>query len=577
MNVLMQRLKLYIVVCIFFFLGTGSFAQSSLKGWHLKDLHKDGFYGISLDQTYQLLQEEGKKSSPIVVAVIDSGVDTTHEDLRNILWHNPKEIPGNGIDDDGNGYVDDVYGWNFLGNKNGSNLKKTSDEKTRVYHRFKNKFSGKSINEDSLDTADKVAYEMWIKAAKEMNVSTDEQVELMFVEVTLKALKKHDKVLREEMKQEEYTMDELEKFQPTTQQGKQAKLGYISCTRLLPMEGEEKNTTILNELEDFVSSKKESLEARDVPPPDYREQVIKDNYYDISDKYYGNNDVMGPNPMHGTHVSGIIAAQRNNNTGIDGVADNVKLMMVRAIPDGDEYDKDVALAIKYAVDNGAKVINMSFGKPISPEKQWVDEAIRYAESKDVLIVHAAGNESANVDETDNFPNPDLKEFHIHAGNFITVGASGDPQIGDGEMVADFSNYGQNNVDIFAPGIKIYSTLPGKHGYGFLKGTSMAAPIVTGVAALIRSYYPDLSAAQVKYAIEQSAFGCADPSIKIRKPGTKDTASLQELCHTGGFINAYKAVEVAATLKPEEKKKTAAPAATRSNTLPKASLKNTKIN
>jgi subtilisin family serine protease len=525
-------------------------AQSFLKGWHLKDLKKDSFYGISLDEAYLFVKD--KKSKPVIVAVIDSGVDTAHEDLRNILWHNPKEIPGNGIDDDGNGYVDDVYGWNFLGNKDGKNLKKAADEKTRLYHRYKNQFSGKSIREDSLPPNDKATYELWSKAAREMNGGADEHVELMFLEVALKTTRKHDKVLREEMKQEEYTCEQVEKFQPATGAAKQAKLGYLTSMKMLGFEGDDKNTSILAELDEYVSSKKEAAEAKDLAPPDYRATVIKDDYYNINDRYYGNGDVMGPNPLHGTHVSGIIAAQRDNNLGVDGVANNVKIMMVRAIPDGDEYDKDVALAIKYAVDNGAKVINMSFGKAFSPEKKWVDEAIQYAELKDVLLVHAAGNESTNVDEKENFPNASLQEFNKKAANFINVGASSDPRIGDGRIVADFSNYGHQNVDVLAPGVKIYSTLPGKRDYGFLKGTSMASPVVAGIAALIRSYYPELSARQVKYAIEKSASSCSDSTLRVIKPGTKEITTLATICETGGFVNALTALQIADTLHPEEK-------------------------
>jgi len=234
---------------------------------------------------------------------------------------------------------------------------------------------------------------------------------------------------------------------------------------------------------------------------------------------------------------------------VQGVANDVKIMMVRAVPEGDEYDKDIALAIKYAVDNGARVINMSFGKGYSPEKQWVDEAVRYAESKDVLIVHAAGNESEDIDSTDNFPNPDLVTFHTTASNFITVGASGDTHIGNGSMIANFSNYGATGVDVFAPGVKIYSTLPGGNQYGFLQGTSMAAPVVTGVAALIRSYFPDLSARQVKYAIEKSATQLPDSTL-VPEPGTNKMVPVKELCTSGGFLNAYAAVQLAATLKPE---------------------------
>ncbi len=213
---------------------------------------------------------------------------------------------------------------------------------------------------------------------------------------------------------------------------------------------------------------------------------------------------MGPDPKHGTHVSGIIAAQRNNGIGMDGIADNVKIMMVRAVPNGDEYDKDVALAIIYAVDNGAKVINMSFGKGFSPEKKWVDDAVQYAAQHDVLLVHAAGNESNDIDVENNFPNALMLKSKSKADNFIGVGASGDIHVGNGAMIAEFSNYGRDNVDVFAPGVKIYSTVTGGNQYAYLQGTSMASPVVAGVAALVRSYYPSLSAKQVKTIIESSA-------------------------------------------------------------------------
>ncbi|MEX6687170.1 S8 family peptidase [Danxiaibacter flavus] len=536
------------LVCFIVTISSSGYSQAELKGWHLLDPQKDTFYGISIDKTYGFLK--GKTFQPIIVGVIDSGVDTTHEDLKNVLWHNTKEIPNNGIDDDGNGYVDDYYGWNFLGNKEGSNLKKDVDERTRVYYRFKNKFSGKSIDEDTLGAYEKHQYQLWQQAAKEINSSSDEQVEVMLLDVTLKALKKHDKVLRDEMKKDEFSYRDVEDFEASNNKARQAKMGYLTCMKMLGFEADEKNTTIISELSDYVENKKEAADAKTNAPPDYRAQIIGDDYFNINDKYYGNADVMGPSPLHGTHVSGIIAAQRDNNLGAQGVADHVKIMMVRAIPDGDEYDKDVALAIKYAVDNGARVINMSFGKSFSPEKKWVDEAIHYAETKDVLIVHASGNESTNIDEKTNYPNNELLEFRSKASNFINVGASGDPKVADGKIIADFSNYGKNNVDVFAPGVKIYSTLPGGHEYGFLKGTSMAAPVVTGIAAIIRSYYPDLTAKQVKYIIEKSAIPLSDTSTQLFIPGTKEKACMDDLCQTGGFVNAYAAIKLAAALQEQ---------------------------
>ncbi|HMX36267.1 MAG TPA: S8 family serine peptidase, partial [Ferruginibacter sp.] len=261
---------------------------------------------------------------------------------------------------------------------------------------------------------------------------------------------------------------------------------------------------------------------------------------------------MSATPMHGTHCAGIIAGVRNNGKGVDGIADNVRIMMLRAVPDGDEHDKDIALAIRYAVDNGARVINMSFGKSFSPQKQWVDEAFAYAESKNVLLVHAAGNDNKNVDSSDNFPNPDYINGG-RAGNVITVGASGDPKTGG--LTAYFSNYGKKGVDVFAPGMKIYSTLPGGNNYGNLQGTSFAGPIVAGIAALILEYYPNLTAKQIKHIIETSA---QKPAYKVPKPGTDETVELSELCRTGAIVNAYEAVKLASTIKPGNTQKEVLP-------------------
>ena len=561
--------KRLLIILIGFAIFSGNLhAQTDVKGWHILDAQQNGYNGISLSPTYQFLK--GKKSTPVIVAVIDTGIDTTQEDLKNILWKNPGEIPGNGIDDDGNGYVDDVYGWNFLGGKDGRNIKTESLEVTRVYHKYKNKYFQKIVDTDTMCNSTREEYELWKKAAKNLELKPEEQVDLMFLEMAFKSARKNEKILKEEMNEEEFSAEQVEKFQPETLKGKQAKFGYLTFFKITEFETTETNTSVFSQLEEFISSKKRSNIAKDVAPPNSRAEIVGDNYYDINDRFYGNADVMGPSPMHGTHVSGIIGAQRENGIGMDGVADNVRIMMIRALPDGDEYDKDVALAIKYAVDNGAKVINMSFGKGFSPEKKWVDEAVRYAELKDVLLIHAAGNEAENNDESDNFPSPNFELYKkTTAHNFITVGASSDAKLNDG-WVADFSNYGKNTVDVFAPGVKIYSTLPGVHQYGFLKGTSMAAPVVSGLAALIRSYYPTLTASQVKYVIEKSVT-TLDSTTLVVKPGSKSKVKITELCKSGGVINAYKAIELAAAsvndVKPVEVKK---------SQLPKSSFKNTKI-
>ena len=544
----MKRLSIvFVFLCISVF-SFKAFTQDIPKGWHLLDQIDDHYYGISLNKAYQFLKEHNRQSKQVIVAVLDSGVDTTHEDLKDNLWRNPKEIPGNGIDDDGNGYIDDVYGWNFLGGKDGRNVKKCSDERSRIYHHYKADFLNKTIDTTRLSYDEKSHYTLWKKAASELNFSAEEQTELMYVDITAKAIKKHDKILRKELEQEEYTVETLEKFEPNSKIGREAKLGYLTCMKILGIESEETNKSTIEELDEYIDGKKAAFESKEQVPVDYRSQIVQDNYADFSDNHYGNNDVMGPNPMHGTHVTGIIGAKRNNGIGMDGVADNVLVMMVRVIPDGDEYDKDVALGIRYAVDNGAKLINMSFGKSFSPEKPWVDSAIRYAASKDVLILHASGNDGADNDIKDNFPSPYSQKYNNTVDNFLNIGASTDPKISK-SLAADFSNYGKETVDLFAPGVKIFSTLPGKSKYGNLQGTSMSTPIVTGLAALLRSYYPELSAAQIKKILVESVM-IPDSTIENIKPGPEHTpVAFASLSKTGGIVNAYYAVSAADLMKP----------------------------
>jgi subtilisin family serine protease len=324
------------------------------------------------------------------------------------------------------------------------------------------------------------------------------------------------------------------------------------------------------QLLDELAGELRKSESATTPPPTYRKDIVGDDETNINDRYYGNNDVMANTPFHGTHCSGIIAAVRNNNKGMDGVASNVSIMMIRAVPDGDEHDKDIANAIRYAVDNGARVVSMSFGKSFSPEKKWVDEAYKYAESKGVLLVQAAGNDHKNVDVESSFPNPVFADGSGAASNVITVGASGNEQ--NGGLTASFSNYGKKQVDLFAPGVGIYSTIPGVNTYGNASGTSMACPLVAGVAAFILENYPNLTPQQVKLAIEKTTQA---PKGKVKKPGAEDLGlgdenstmtDMSELSKSGGIINAYEAIKYASTLKAPQKKQS----------LPKSTIKKNKL-
>ncbi|MGH2649117.1 MAG: S8 family peptidase, partial [Ginsengibacter sp.] len=453
------------------------------NNWHELDRSETGYYGISLDKAYQFLQT--RKPKTVVVAVIDSGVDTTQEDLRSVLWHNPGEIPGNGIDDDHNGYVDDVYGWNFIGGKDGKNLHQDSYEGARVYWELHEKYGDNIPDTATMKPEQKKEVEEYLRAKNKVVGNVDPK-ELLFMQRILPPLQRGDSIIAKDLGKAEFTGNDLKTYTANDIDSKTASSIYLNICRL-NNDYDISNTDILQDLKGQIRK----AEAATTPPEDFRQEIVKDNESDVNDRYYGNNDVMAGTPSHGTHCSGIIAAARGNGIGMDGVANDVKIMMVRAVPDGDEHDKDIANAIRYAVDNGAKIISMSFGKDFSPEKSWVDDAVKYAQSKDVLLVHAAGNDHKDIDSAANFPNPVFADSSGRAKNFITVGASGDST--NGGFTASFSNYGKKEVDVFAPGVNIYSTLPGGNKYGKYSGTSMACPVVAGVAALILEYFPDLSA------------------------------------------------------------------------------------
>ncbi len=513
--------------------------KAAPNNWHQLDRAETGYFGISLDKAYDFLK--GRKSQQVVVAVIDSGVDTLHEALKPVLWKNPGEIPGNGIDDDKNGYVDDVHGWNFLGGKDGRNVKEDSYEGARVYWKLKNKFGNNLPDTNALSGEAKVQAVNFLKA-KEKIVDEVNPAEALMLERLLPTLEKGDSIIAKDLGKTEFDGNDLKGYKPAQLESKTAASIYMNIQRM-----NNSNDITNQQILDNLRGEIRKASSATTPPKDFRGEIVGDNYDDINDRYYGNPDVMAGTPSHGTHVSGIIGGVKRGENGMRGIANNVRIMAIRAVPDGDEHDKDIANAIRYAVDNGAKIISMSFGKGFSPEKKWVDDAVKYAASKDVLLVHAAGNDAKNIDTTDNYPNA-IFQNGIKAKNFITVGASGDAT--NGGFTAAFTNYGKNDVDVFAPGVNIYSTLPGGDKYGSMSGTSMAAPVVSGLAALILEYFPTLSAEQIKYVIEKSV---APEKEKVNLPGSNgELVKLSDISRTGGEINAYNAVKLASTLKGERK-------------------------
>jgi cell wall-associated protease len=530
-------------------------AISTPKDWFLRDPETDTLLGVSAEKTYQTLLK-GKPSRTVLVAVIDSGIDIDHEDLKDVIWTNEDEIPGNNIDDDKNGYVDDVHGWNFIGGKNG-NVAEDTYEVTREYARLKGKYE--SIDSTKVGKKDKAEFAYWKKVKKKYdndfshNKKQYDEYKKYYDQYTglHQNLKFCDSLLEARMGKP-VTKQSLEGFTSTNDTLNYAK---ESLLQIMDKVGSQLNMELTGKqlvdlLQENIAQIQEGIDHYRVAVEyGYNTEfnprtIVGDDPKNLTQKGYGNNDVEGPDAKHGTHVAGIIGADRKNTLGIKGIADNVRIMSVRAVPNGDERDKDIANAIIYAADNGAKIINMSFGKSFSPNKDIVDKAVKYAESKGVLLIHAAGNDGDNLDVKDNYPNRDFKAGGT-AKNWLEIGASAWGK--DKDFVGSFSNYGKKSVDLFAPGVQIYSTTPGNH-YEDLQGTSMACPASAGVAAILMSYFPDLNAAEVKEILRQSTRKF--DGLKVVIPGGKEEVSFSELSSTGGLINAYDAVQLAMKYKKQ---------------------------
>jgi cell wall-associated protease len=487
--------------------------ENELKRWSHLDIVNDTIPGMSVDRAYAELLKD-KKGVKVIVGIVDSGVDIEHEDLKSVVWTNRKEIAGNGIDDDKNGYVDDIHGWNFLGDITKENL-----EYERI---IKNK-----------NLVDEVTYQE-AKAINDKKIA-EANAGKINLEQLIASVTAADAVLVKELKKAVYTVEEVNAINSKDTLVSESK---VVMQRMLSygLSVVDLKKAIQGDIDGMIA-----VLNGDNLKQDYR-KVVGDNTEDLNDTKYGNNNVIGPDKdgaLHGTHVAGIVAQSRNNSIGGDGIAGNVEILTVRAVPDGDEYDKDIALGIRYAVDNGAKVINGSFGKSFSPHKQWVYDAIIYAEKHDVLIVHAAGNDSKDIDTEHNYPNDSADKVIEFADNLITIGAL-NFEYGN-KVVARFSNTGKVNVDVFAPGVKIYATTP-KDSYKYLQGTSMASPNVAGVAAVIRSYYPKLSASQVKHILMDSGVAITTDVVVGGNP--KDIRSFTALSKTGKIVNAYNALLMA---------------------------------
>jgi cell wall-associated protease len=511
-----------------------AFGQDELKQWHTKDA-ADGYFGVSSDKALELLK--GRKASKVRVAIIDSGVDVKHEDLKANIWVNAGEIPGNGIDDDANGYVDDINGWNFMGNAAGDNLIHANLEMTRIYRKLAPRFA-EVANPKALSKADKADYVLFAEVKSKIKEKREEAAgQFAQLEAFVTIYRKADSAATAALG-EGYTVESVMAWD--AKEGDQMFKGVLAGVLADPNFDKK-------ELQKYYDYFNHQLEYH--YNPEYLDRaVIGDDDDKTSERNYGNGQVWIEQADHGTHVAGIVGAVRGNGIGMDGIAPNVELMILRAVPNGDEFDKDIANAIRYAADNGAQIINMSFGKGYSPHTAAVHEAIKHAESKGVLMVHAAGNDANNLDVTPNFPHPRYTAQKMPCSTWLTVGAS--THTGDEKFIAVFSNYGKKQVDVFAPGARIWSAKPGSI-YEFEDGTSMAAPVVSGVAALIKSYFPEMTGVQLRNLIVSSVRTYPKVKVLVPDPNYNPTklATMNKISVTGGVVNALDAVERALKLYP----------------------------
>lgn len=542
-----------VAITFCFFLSIYSLTAQS-KNWYEEDRTSEKPYSLNLNKVYTDIIND-KVGTPVVVAVIDSGVDIEHEDLEDVIWVNYDEIPNNGIDDDNNGYIDDIHGWNFLGGKDGSQVGAETFEMVRIYRDLKKKYNDRDPN--TLTKKELEEYNLFNEYGKkiESEVAAATKLYSQF-ESESQVLTPSIALLEKLSQQQELGTDLIDSLSSL---GERTELIAANILNYFDKERDQIpnidiiKSEILSPIQEAMTHYGNQINYHYNPDYDSRSTIVGDNINDVHERYYGNNMVEGPDAMHGTHVSGIIAAERDNTLGINGISNNTRIMVLRAVPDGDERDKDVANAIKYAVENGASIINMSFGKGQSPNKQVVDDAVRYAEKHDVLMVHAAGNSGADLDVTKNYPNDHFekpKGFLFwkkkKAKNWISIGASGPSSKED--MVASFSNYGKNDVDVFAPGVMMYSSVPNNR-YQISQGTSMAAPVITGVAALIRSYYPTLTAEQVRDVLIEST---TPIETLVTKPGTSELVPFSSLSQSGGIIDVAGALTLAAKTKGKKK-------------------------
>lgn len=520
--------------------------ENEKKTWYHQNFDKTQVYGVNTQGAYEFFESKGLKPTTVVVGVLDSGVEVDHPGLIGNMWSNPNEVPNNGKDDDGNGYIDDVHGWNFIGGPNGD-VNVDNLEVTRMVAKYKDVFEGPNSEINKANQAKMPEeFKMYMRSKKIYDTKGNRVQQMV---KSLNMIKEIIPTMVTLLNGQNFTKEALDKLKPSTQQemiALQIMGDVVNDPEIVGKSSEEFNAYMNKAIEEEFKRNESQIKQYDLTF-DPRAEIVGDNYDDYSEKVYGNNNYEGPDALHGTHVAGIIAGLPHDNEVQYGVASKVaKIMTVRTVPDGDERDKDIANAIRYAVDNGAKILNMSFGKPVSPGKEEVWKAFKYAQDKGVLLVKAAGNDNEDISEHIHYPTNyvDVMDAKPIVDNVLTVGAS--TRYSD-RLRAGFSNYDEKLVDVFAPGAEIYSPIPDAK-YMYLQGTSMASPVVAGAAAILKAYMPNLTPAQIIEALVNTS-NKSTVNANLKEDANADFSVLSR---AGGVIDVKKAAEYAYNKFPMKK-------------------------
>jgi subtilisin family serine protease len=552
--------KIYILIASLL-IGVAGYAQN--ENWHHL-APEDGVFGAAIERAHAAARESGLRPArrPITIALIGGGIDISHKAISDIIWVNRRERRINGRDNDRNGWIDDRHGWNFLGNDT-MTINSLSTMGDREFLRLKDKYNHFLFVEDGIaymfddelgalvetePPADMEEFEYFLRVVTESELAETNRG-VMLAKAVVWYIREIGHSMRMAYPERVLTRTDFGEFvraQQSTTAMQDALFAFIDLM-FMSANTEDWNTMAAFADTEFIPIQElrhERAMARRFPR---ERELIGDDPNDLNDKGYGNNNLLANNALRNTMIAGIIGAGGGQSE-IRGITNNVQIMTLRIEADfGEPYMKDMALAIRYAVEQGADIIQLGATNRLFPRHQshWVEEALRYAEQRNVLVVIPVRDLSSNLDDFPFYPNRNLSTGTL--SNIITVAAS--DSLGNPFLWANFS---ETELDIFAPGVEIKSAMPGNR-YAIDSGSAYAAAMVTGVAAFIKNYFPQITPAQMRQLLIDTVTDRSDAEVEKQYRATAgsmrgriatDLFLFSDLCVSGGILNAERAIKEA---------------------------------